>query len=316
MRTWRATEHLRVSGIGLLLLVLAAGAAAEATDGPPAAETAPITLVEVTPSVVMARHDYGSNITCFALDGGLVFVDAGLSTEVAARFRRDMEQRFSKSTVALVLTHGHVDHFYGMGAFSDVPVVAPAETREVFESQLAAPITPEQIAGWAGVFPGFEETVKTAKPFLPTQWFEGETRVGPDGEILLRTTGGHSLGDAHAYFAKEGVIAAGDLLQTDRYPYFGDPATDLRAWIGALDSWAAMDVKKLCPGHGPAVDADYVPRVSAFFKETIAAVKKLKAEGVPVEQAVAHPSLPAGYWGEKPKPGWYDYCLAKLYESL
>jgi len=316
MRIGRATRRLRVPGIGLLLMVLAAGAAAQATDGPPAAETAPITLVEVTPSVVMARHDYGSNITCFALDGGLVFVDAGLSTEVAARFRRDMEERFSRPTAALLLTHGHVDHFFGMGAFSDVPVVAAANAREVFEKQLEVARDPEQIASWANVFPGFEETVKTAKPFLPTRWVEDEAPVGPGGEIVFRVTGGHSLGDAHAYFAKEGVIAAGDLLQTERHPYFGDPATDLGAWIATLDSWAAMDVRKLCPGHGPAVGADYVPRVSGFFKETIAAVKKLKAEGVPVEQAVAHPSLPAGYWGDEKKPGWYDYCLARLYQSL
>jgi glyoxylase-like metal-dependent hydrolase (beta-lactamase superfamily II) len=315
MRLSRFTLGGFVAGLGLVALA-SAGVSARAGEGGVTGETAPITLVEVSPSVVMARHDYGSNIVCFALDGGLVFVDAGLSTELAARFRHDMERRFGRRTAALLLTHGHVDHIFGMGAFSDVPVVAPAAARQVIEAQLAVDFTPERIESYAGVFAHFEEAVKTAKPFLPTQWFEGETRVGPGGEIVFRATGGHSAGDSHAYFAKEGVIAAGDLLQADRRPYFGDPATDLPAWIATLESWTAMDVKKVCPGHGPAVDREYLPRVSGFFKELIAAVTKLKADGVPIEEAAVHPSLPKGYWGDEPKPGWYDYCVAGLYKAL
>ena len=76
----------------------------------------------------MARQEqaYGSNITCIALDEGLVFVDASLSTAVAGQFRKDMEARFERKTIALILTHGHLDHFLGMGAFADVEVIAAA----------------------------------------------------------------------------------------------------------------------------------------------------------------------------------------------
>jgi len=76
-------------------------------------------LVEVSPSVVMLQNERGSNITCIALDDGLVFVDTGLSTEVAADFRKTMEARFKRPTQALLLTHGHLDHIFAMGAFAD-----------------------------------------------------------------------------------------------------------------------------------------------------------------------------------------------------
>ena len=40
------------------------------------------------------RHDHGANIACIATNQGLVFVDAGLNTDIAARFRAKMEEHF------------------------------------------------------------------------------------------------------------------------------------------------------------------------------------------------------------------------------
>jgi hypothetical protein len=62
------------------------------------AEIAPVEYVDISPSVVMAENPNGSNLTCIALDDGLVFVDAGLVTSIAADFRKAMEQRGPRST--------------------------------------------------------------------------------------------------------------------------------------------------------------------------------------------------------------------------
>ena len=72
--------------------------------------------IDVSPSVVMAENPNGSNLTCIALDDGLVFVDTGLVTDIAADFRTAMEQRFKRPTKYLSLTHGHIDHIFAMAA--------------------------------------------------------------------------------------------------------------------------------------------------------------------------------------------------------
>ena len=100
-------------------------------------DSPPYELVEVSPSVVMALHGNGSNISCVALDDGLVFFDAGLSTRTAAAFRREMEEAFHRPTVALVLTHAHLDHLLGMAAFDDVPVYAAQAGRPRWEHFVA-----------------------------------------------------------------------------------------------------------------------------------------------------------------------------------
>ena len=54
-----------------------------------------------------------------------------------------------------------------------------------------------------------------------------------------------------------------------------------------------------------------------YFEELMSALKALKDEGVALEDAVIHPSLPAGYWeGSCPEPRWFKYCIAQSYRSL
>ncbi len=191
-------------------------------------------LIEVSPSVMMALHNNGSNISCVALDDGLVFFDASLSTATAARFRHDMETRFERPTKALVLTHAHLDHILGMGAFGDVPVYAAAAGRPRWDHFIAIEWDERSIAGYAAVFPTLPQEIETATLRLPTDWFSDELVLGSaEDELVVRRTGGHTVDSSSAIIEGDGVVVAGDLVQARRRPYFGEPDTDFDAWIGS-----------------------------------------------------------------------------------
>jgi hypothetical protein len=65
------------------------------------------------------------------------------------------------------------------------------------------------------------------------------------------------------------------------------------------------------------VDKAYVTEVRVYFEKLVATLRRLKSEGVPLQEAVNHPDLPAGYWpNELEKPGWFDPAVAQLYRSL
>lgn len=281
------------------------------------AEIPPVNYIDISPSVVMAENPSGSNLTCIALDDGLVFVDAGLVTGMAADFRTAMEQRFERPAKYLILTHGHIDHIFAMAAFSDVEVVAASSEKPLFEQQIAIEWTEERTAVWTGIFPAFADSLETAKPFLPTVWVDGKQTFGTgDSTAIFATTGGHTTGSSYVWFPSERVLVGGDLVQVDKYPYFGDQTNDLSAWIGALKNWHEMEPTAICPGHGRAVDKDYLRLEWEYFEALIAALAKLKAEGVPVEKAVVDASLPAAYWPDQPEPRWWKYCIALCYRSL
>jgi glyoxylase-like metal-dependent hydrolase (beta-lactamase superfamily II) len=281
------------------------------------AEIAPVEYVDISPSVVMAENPNGSNLTCIALDDGLVFIDTGLVTSIAADFRKAMEQRFERPTTRLFLTHGHIDHIFAMDAFSDVEVVAASSEKQLFENQIAIEWDEENTAVYQGIFPSFADAVATAKPFLPTVWVDDEQIFGRgDSRVVFATTGGHTTGSSYVWFPSEGVLVGGDLVQVDKFPYFGDQTNDLSSWITALKSWYEMEPTAICPGHGRAVDKDYLRLEWEYFEALITALGKLKAEGVPVEKAVVDPSLPAAYWPDQPEPRWWKYCIALCYRSL
>ncbi len=276
------------------------------------------TVFNVSDSVVMLKHAHGSNITCIALDDGLYFVDTGLDTENAAQFRAKMEKRFQKKTAALLVTHGHLDHLMGMAAFADVKVVAPAPGKEMFKMQMGIKDNQRAVAMWSGMFPSFADSLKAAKLFEPTQWFEKEITFGtPANSIVFTTTGGHSSDSSSVYYAREKVLVSGDLVQVDQYPFFGDPTNDFTKWLGAFKTWQSMSIVKVCPGHGRVVDKAYMKQMNDYFEALIAKVKELKSKNIEVREVVRHADLPKGYWSDElPRPRWWDYCIASLYRTL
>jgi glyoxylase-like metal-dependent hydrolase (beta-lactamase superfamily II) len=282
-----------------------------------AAEEPPYELVEVSPSVVMAYHANGSNISCVALDEGLLFVDASLSTRTAERFRRDMEARFDRPAFALLLTHAHLDHILGMGAFADLPVYAAEAGRPRWEKFVAAEWDERTIAAFAAVFPTVPEELPSATLRMPTHWFGDGMELGDgDGRVVVHRTGGHTLDSSSVILDAEKVVIAGDLVQARRRPYFGEPDTDMEAWIITLKDWESSSPVGVCPGHGPVIDGEELAEMRVWFEAVSASVAKLKAEGVSLEELVTQDKLPAGYWPEEETvPRWWPYCVKRLYDA-
>lgn len=273
-------------------------------------------LKRITSNIVLAENKYGCNLTCLALEDELIFVDTGLNTEFAKRFRKNMEDEFRLEASTLLVTHAHMDHVLGMDAFSDCEVIAARKGKTRFKRFLETDYTEELINRYEKIFPYFRESLKTAKLRKPSYWVEDKL-VLKDGQLVFNVVGGHTCCSSIVYSVKEKVIAAGDLLQVDVYPYFGEPDTDLDSWIKTLTLWENMPLKALVPGHGRAVNRDYLINVKSFFEEMLSKLKRLRAEGVPIEDILYHPELPSGYWPENAeRTPAYNRSITNLYNSL
>ena len=151
---------------------------------------------------------------------------------------------------------------------------------------------------------------------MPTRWIRDKIDL-EEGELVFIHTGGHSSDSSHVMFYTEGILVAGDLVQVDQYPYFGDPTTDMNAWLNTFKSWKKQPVKKICPGHGRIVNLNYVQKMKKYFENLIDTLRKFKKKSVPVKEVAGHPEIPQGYWGENiKKPRWWDYCIISLYNKI
>ena len=205
-----------------------------------------------------------------------------------------------------------------MGAFSDIRVVASETGKSLWQKQLAIEFNEKRIEAFTRIFPKFRDSIKTAKPFMPTEWFNEKKVIGSGkSQVSFINTGGHTSCSSSVFFPLEGVLVAGDLVQVDQYPYFGDPSTDMNSWIETFKKWETLPIKKICPGHGGVVDKGYLKKMRNYFETLIFTLKQLKKQNLPVKEVIRHKKLPKGYWGDQIKrPVWFDYCIASLYTKL
>lgn len=282
-------------------------------------DLADLKYINVSESVILLQNDkkYGSNIVCVALTDGLVFFDCSLFKSRAYQFRKDMEEKFHKNTLALVLTHSHIDHIMGMDAFSDLPIIACNTSQPLIEQQLQINFV-QYVEGYKSVFSEFDEALKDYRLFMPNVWFEKELILGSgNSKIIIRNTGGHSVCSSYAYFEKDSVIIAGDNLQAEYHPYFGDRTGNMPVWIETLQSWEGMNISYFCPGHGPKVNMDYLTGTRIFFEDLYTTLVELKKQNMPIEEVIKYNKFPVGYWPkELEKPGWYDPSVAFIYKSI
>ena len=272
---------------------------------------------EISESIVLANNDFGANLACIALENELFFIDTSMNTDIAKKFRIEMEKKFDRKASTLILTHGHIDHFFGMGAFKDLKVVAADSAKPRLERFVSAEYTEEVITAISRTFPFFRESVDSADLFMPNTWVKDKMSFGPNNEISFEIVGGHSACSSFIHHKTEKSLFVGDLVQYNAYPYFGEPDTDMQKWIGALKNWENKDIDYYLPGHGLPFNKDYLRSVWQYFVNLVNVLKELKEEAVSEENVPNHPKLPEGYWNEDAirRPP-FDFSMKNLYKKL
>ena len=144
-----------------------------------------------------------------------------------ARVVEEVERRGGAAGIAL--THAHLDH----------AASAPA-LRERFGVAVAAGSKP-QAEG-----PVFEEpSVEGFKPDIELQ--DGDT-FGP---LEVVATPGHSLD--HVSFVADQVLFCGDTVLGEGSVFIAPGGDALALYMKSLERLRALELKALCPGHGPVV---------------------------------------------------------------
>jgi glyoxylase-like metal-dependent hydrolase (beta-lactamase superfamily II) len=205
-------------------------------------------------------------------DDGVVAIDGNLLVSDARAFCARLDA-LHKPLLAVLVTHGHPDHFNGVVELvrgqGDVPIYATPEGKAVID-QVAEP----KRAQWTPTY-GEEWPKETAYPNAVVE--DGETLE--IGGLRIRA---HELGPcesaSEAVYVVEpqdggGPVAfTGDLFYNAHHSYNADGFT--AAWLDALDRAPALlaGIDTLYPGHGrpagpEALDAQR--RYQLMLRETV-----------------------------------------------
>lgn len=216
----------------------------------------------VAPGVFVAVAEPAAvNIGLVVGDSGAVVIDTGSSPTQGAEIRAAAEAVAGVPLTAVVVTHAHYDHFFGLASFAGISSYG--------HESLAEASTGEVMADAAA-----ELGVDVSELTVPDQLFSLARVIDLGGRRVevLHFGPAHTDGDVVAYVPDADLIFAGDLLESAGPPSFGVDS-HLKDWPSALDGVLGLvgEHTVLVPGHGPVMD-----RIAAF--EQRAAIAGFYAE--------------------------------------
>jgi glyoxylase-like metal-dependent hydrolase (beta-lactamase superfamily II) len=192
-----------------------------------------------------------------------VLVDTFLTTE-QSRTLLDRVVASGKNLVAIYITHGHGDHFFGLASllerFPRARAVATPEIVQAMHEQLS-PASLDNF--WRRLFPGeIPDRLLVAEP-LETDELELEGHKF----VAVNTGRTDTVHSTCLHVPSIGLIVGGDVVYNGIHPYLGETdAASRREWISTLDNLEALKPTAVVAGHKvPENDDD--PRIIAETRQ-------------------------------------------------
>jgi glyoxylase-like metal-dependent hydrolase (beta-lactamase superfamily II) len=219
-----------------------------------------------------------STLICGKYDA--VLVDTFLTTE-QSRTLLDRVVASGKNLIAIYITHGHGDHFFGLASllerFPRARAVATPEIVQAMHEQLS-PASIDHF--WRRLFPGeIPERLLAAEP-LEANALELE------GHKLVAVSTGRT-DTAHStclHVPSVGLIVGGDVVYNGIHPFLGGTDTASRLeWISTLDKLEGLKPTAVIAGHKvPENDDD--PRIIAETRQYLRDFNRLNAATATVRE--------------------------------
>jgi glyoxylase-like metal-dependent hydrolase (beta-lactamase superfamily II) len=175
-----------------------------------------------------------------------VLVDTFLTKEQSQKLV-DWVVASGKNLVAIYVTHGHGDHFFGLASllerFPHARAVASPEIVKAMQDHLS----PASVDGfWRRLFPGaIADHLPVAEPLEANE-------LELEGHRLVVVNAGRTdtARSTCLYVPSIGLLAAGDAVYNGIHPYLRETDAQSRLeWIATLDELEALEPKAVIAGH-------------------------------------------------------------------
>lgn len=258
-----------------------------------------------------------SNIGMIEGETGIILIDAGMSPVRMEKLRLKFREITDKPIKAIIVTHGHGDHYAGIQAFLDegsnpqvwvrhsalgenkgfgieanAGKIAGLTYGKVRGSRQAGIILPDSIHINNGVAPKPDKKNniftqnKKKTPFKPTHFFtENRKQIEIDGVKLdLVAASGETYDNMYVWLPKQKVLFCGDTYYKsfpNLYTIRGSQYRDVQSWYQSIDKMRNEQPEFLLPGHTrPVVGKSEVNEALSNYHDAIKFVFDKTIEGI------------------------------------
>ena len=231
---------------------------------------------------------FDQNIGAILGTEGVVVVDTRGSHRLADELRDDLARLTRQPIAAVVNTHHHWDHTWGNARFEEAPIWGHVRCAERVAADSATALH-RVVAQVPALAVELGEVVATP----PDHTFADAATVDlADRQVALRHIGrGHTDNDIVVVVPDASVLFAGDLLENDAPPSFGD-AYPL-AWAETAARLVELVDGAVVPGHGGVGDRAFAERQAAELAEIATLVRAVASGSLDREDAMRRSPFPA-----------------------
>jgi glyoxylase-like metal-dependent hydrolase (beta-lactamase superfamily II) len=216
------------------------------------------------------NQNFISNAGFVITPKGVVVIDALGSPALAKKLLAEIKKLTSQKVVAVIVTHYHADHIYGLQEFKKIgaKIYAQNEGRNYLSSETAKQ---RLIASRVDFSPWIDKNTELQAADV---WIDqsDELTIGGINFKISRAGPAHAPEDLMINVPSEGVLFAGDLVFRGRIPFVGN--ADSKGWLSALDRIEGMHPKIIIPGHGnysirPLQDIGFTREYLKYLRATM-----------------------------------------------
>jgi glyoxylase-like metal-dependent hydrolase (beta-lactamase superfamily II) len=212
----------------------------------------PIVVRDLPPGVTQAYFQAMASTLIYGTRDA-VLVDAFMTVEQATALA-DWVAAKGKNLTTIYITHGHGDHWFGVGTvlerFPKAKAVATPSTVKVMQ-QNASPEALEKV--WKRAFPG-----QIPSRLVMAEELKGNV-IHLEGQELVPVELGHTDTDWTTCLnvPSIGLVVAGDAAYNDVHLYLAESNAQTRKeWIAALDKIESLRPRAVVATHKRPVNAD------------------------------------------------------------
>ena len=232
---------------------------------------------------VCVAQPEGVNIGCVLGTEHALLVDTGSCPDQGAALARSVREQLGRTVDAVVVTHAHFDHWFGLAGLGEIP----SWGHEGLQRE-ATDCVDAEVAYRHGFSPEL---------IMPTHTLVSEPiwlNLGGRCVELVPCTPAHSNTDLVVRVPDVDLVFMGDLIEQSDDPDFGPDCT-ISHWSDVIDEVIDPDGPDtmLVPGHGVPVDVGFARTQADAIRTLYERVRSLWQSGVCLSDALNSLSVPA-----------------------
>jgi glyoxylase-like metal-dependent hydrolase (beta-lactamase superfamily II) len=251
---------------------------------------APDPLIRENATVKVADHTYvipDANVSLVPNVGIVVgskatlVIDPGLGRRNGETVLKEVAKVSKNTELYIASTHFHPEHTTGYLAFPPTAKYVNSTTQEKEFEDTGM----QMVKTFSERSPLTAELLKDAGRRPADITFDREYTLDLGGVrvrfLLVGPT--HTRGDTGLFVEGDAVLFAGDVVMNESFLAAG-PASSMKAWLAAFDTFSALKPRTLVPAHGAVGAGTLVATNRAWVQQVRDRALALKAEGKSLDE--------------------------------